>query len=146
FNSTISVIGFAGMMIGLFISSSFKSEEYTYNIFTDINHSFSNLDKASEDFRKRKIGVDSLQTILTDARKSYKEGEFLLAFYFPDDVCEDGNRAPILETDIEISKPLLNSPAGLQILVEVTFSSEGVNMRNDIANLSRRLLNSFSVF
>ncbi|HLV46598.1 MAG TPA: cytochrome c peroxidase [Flavobacterium sp.] len=145
FNSTISVIGFAGMMIGLFISSSFKSEEYTYNIFTDINHSFSNLDKASEDFRKRKIGVDSLQTILTDARKSYKKGEFLLAFYFPEYVSEHLNGAPILATEIENSKPLLNTPAGLQILDELIFSSEAENKSNEIANLSRRLKNSFSV-
>lgn len=119
--------------------------EYTSNYFSDVNTAFQQLDQAAENFRTNKIATDSLQRVFLDARKTYKKVEFLLAFSYPEYVSKTMNGAPLLQLEKENSGPLVANPVGLQVLDELIFSEEVDNEKNEIANLARRLKNSYSV-
>lgn len=121
------------------------SKHYSYHLFADINRSFTELDETGNAFRQGNVSLDSLQNVLIEARKEYKKGEFLLSFYFPEYVNENINGAPLLGSEVENSKPLLHNPQGLQVLDELVYSDEAESERNEIANLTRRLKNSYAV-
>src|SRR5690606_41073511 len=103
------------------------------------------LDETSNAFRQDSISLYSLKNTLSKARETYKKSEFLLSFYFPEYVNENINGAPLLGTEVENSKPLLNEPQGLQVLDELIYSDEAESARNEIANLTRRLKNSYAI-
>lgn len=137
------IIGGGWLFSDIYTPNHYK--KYSYNLWADVNHSFVQLDETSNAFRQGSISLDSLQNTLSKARETYKKSEFLLSFYFPEYVNENINGAPLLGTEVENSKPLLNEPQGLQVLDELIYSDEAESARNEIANLTRRLKNSYAI-
>lgn len=123
----------------------YETQKYTSNHFLDVNRAFAQLDQASENFRTDKIDADSLRKVFLKTRKAYKKVEFILAYSYPEYVSETINGAPLLHLEKENSRPLIANPVGLQVLDEMIFSDDVQNEKNEIANLSRRLKNNYSI-
>lgn len=134
------------LLLFAFSQKSFTTKsEYASNYFSDINRAFSQLEVAAENYRNNKIEEDSLRNVFLKARKSYKKAEFILAFFHPEYVSESINGAPLLHLEKENSRPLIANPVGLQVLDELIFSDEIEEQKNEIANLSRRLKDSYAI-
>src|SRR5690606_40566026 len=100
------IIGGGWLFSDIYTPNHYK--KYSYNLWADVNHSFVQLDETSNAFRQGSISLDSLQNTLSKARETYKKSELLLSFYFPEYVNENINGAPLLGTEVENPKPLLN--------------------------------------
>lgn len=140
----VAIIGLASLLLAFSRNSYTIDSQYTYNYLSEVRRSFSELDENAESFRTGKIDSDSLRAVFLKTRKSYKKAEFILAFTYPEYVSENLNGAPLLHLEKENSRPLIANPVGLQVLDEMIFSEEVQESKNEIANLARRLKNSFS--
>ena len=142
---TIAIIGIVTLLFAFSQKSLTTESEYTSNNYSEINKAFTDLAEASENFRTGKIDADSLKKVFLEARKSYKKAEFILAFFHPEYVSESINGAQLLHLEKENSRPLIANPVGLQVLDELIFSAEIQEEKNEIANLARRLKDSYAV-
>lgn len=141
----IAIFGIVILLFAFSQKSLTTESEYTSNYYSEINKAFIDLAEASENFRNDKIEPDSLRKVFLEARKSYKKAEFILAFFHPEYVSESINGAPLLHLEKENSRPLVANPVGLQVLDELIYSDEIQEEKNEIANLARRLKDSYAV-
>ncbi|WP_035678874.1 cytochrome-c peroxidase [Flavobacterium limnosediminis] len=121
------------------------NEEYVVNQLANLNRAFETLDKAAENFKSDKINEETLQKIFLETREQYKKTEFFLAFYHPEYVNSHINGAPLLHIEKENSNPFVVEPEGLQVLDELVFSEEVQDKKYEIASLSKKLRNSYSL-
>ena len=132
--------------IGLF---SFKEEIlnnspiYDVNYFANLQQSLDELDNTATKFNRNEVSVEALQNIFIKTRLEYKKVEFLLAFHFPEYVNSNINGAPLLKIEKETSQAVVIEPEGLQVLDEMIFSDNPIELKNEIFALTKKLKNAY---
>ena len=116
----------------------------TLNVYaTEFNEAVMLLDKAAENYKFGRIGIDTLQKHLKDTRLRYKKIEFYISFHYPEYVKEHINGAPLLHLEKEDSRPKVIEPEGLQVLDELIFAENADEEKNSIADMAKRLRNYY---
>ncbi|WP_313808304.1 cytochrome-c peroxidase [Flavobacterium sp.] len=142
------ILGLVVMLLGVvsFVrTEDVSEEEYTVNLFANLNRALEDFDKNADAFKWNKIGVDSLQQSFLKARLQYKKVEFLLAFHHPEYVNTRLNGAPLLRIEKENSNPLVIEPEGFQVLDELFFSDELANKKYEVASLAKKLKTNYGL-
>lgn len=97
-------------------------------------------------FQKDKILKEALEESLRNARNSYKEIEFYIAYHYPEFCKTHLNAAPLFRVEATGTASNTLAPEGLQVLDELIFSDE-VGMKKDkIVEIADFLYNSYSDF
>ena len=136
------------VIISVFLVSFSESEKYSNVGFIETNLakldvSFLNLDIAADNFRKGKIGQESLQQFYLETRSQYKKVEFYLAFYHSDYVTSTINGAPLLHLERGATTSTILEPEGLQVLDELIYSDDAETNKHEIAAFAKKLSSSY---
>ncbi|WP_339700598.1 cytochrome c peroxidase [uncultured Marixanthomonas sp.] len=133
------------------LSSCTSGDKYTVN--TEKFNSYLNntsialekLDEMATAFKRNQIIIDSLQTVLTDARIAYKKVEFYVAYYNPEFTGKHLNGAPLLKISKSGNQPTVVPPEGLQTLDELIFAENPSKEKVQIAALSKKVKTEFNI-
>ncbi|UOB17275.1 cytochrome-c peroxidase [Abyssalbus ytuae] len=135
-----------------FIFSSFKTQNpgktqsgLIYDYLKDFHQQTILLDKRAQAYKLKNIPQDSLKEALLKTRKSYKQTEFYLAYYYPEYISSHINGAPLLHVETEGNLSSVLNPEGLQVLDEIIFSGDAEKERNQIAILTKRLRTNYEM-
>ncbi|RMZ59925.1 cytochrome-c peroxidase [Chryseobacterium nematophagum] len=97
-------------------------------------------------FSEDKISLEDLQNSLSTTRRSYKEIEFYIAYYYPEFAKTHLNAAPLFHLEAAGTSAYTLPPEGLQVLDELIFSEEASHNKEKIKEISAFLYNSYASF
>ena len=103
------------------------------------------LDETATAFKRGQVSADSLQTVLTNARLSYKRIEFYVAYYNPEFTGKHLNGAPLLKISKSGNQPTVVPPEGLQVLDELIYAEDPSEEKVQIAALSKKIKAEFNL-
>lgn len=97
-------------------------------------------------FNDNKINLKKLQKSLSDARNSYKEIEFYIAYHYPEFSKTHLNAAPLFRIEASGTTAYTLPPEGLQVLDELIFSDEAAVQKDKIIEITGFLYNNYNNF
>ncbi|WP_130734437.1 cytochrome-c peroxidase [Flavobacterium sp. J27] len=139
----------------LFLLNSFRYQEEQseyliiskrFEIYLDsCQDAITNLEAIALGYKNNNDSIESLQLHFTKTRLAYKKIEFILAYYYSDFIKSKINGAPLLHVEKTGTTHNVINPEGLQILDELIFSNEANTSKKEIAYLTTKLKNNFSL-
>ncbi|WP_228453673.1 cytochrome-c peroxidase [Chryseobacterium aquaeductus] len=97
-------------------------------------------------FKDDKISAEQLQNSLRNARNSYKEIEFFVAYHYPEFSKTHLNAAPLFRIEAAGTSAYTLPPEGLQVLDELIFSEEISEQKDKIIEITDFLYNNYNNF
>ncbi|MBW7674405.1 cytochrome-c peroxidase [Chryseobacterium chendengshani] len=97
-------------------------------------------------FDEDKINAEQLQKSLRDARNSYKEIEFYIAYHYPEFSKTHINAAPLFRIEAAGTAAYTLPPEGLQVLDELIFSDDIAEQKKKIIEITDYLYNNYNNF
>lgn len=98
-----------------------------------------NLDQLSQELHAGKIDIETFREAVSDARKTYKQNEFLLEYFYPITVKGQINGAPLPHLDPYFPRPVVHEPNGLQTIDEMAYSDDWKESTEELAVLCHEL-------
>lgn len=106
---------------------------------TEMLQSVEKLDLSAQDFMEGKLDVEAFRNEVFETRKTFKQNEFLLEYFYPITVKGEINGAPLPHLDPYFPRPVIHDPNGLQTIDELAFSDEYEENKEEIAKLCHDL-------
>ncbi len=97
-------------------------------------------------YKEDKITIKELQASLRNARNSYKEIEFYIAYHYPEFSKTHLNAAPLFRIEAAGTSAYTLPPEGLQVLDELVFSDDASDQKDKIVTITDILYNNYNNF